>query len=83
MVIKLWLDDGMRGTLIFFDAISLARDPMYKPFGSNGQALADAGFLDGNGQLHRGIADILRASADGEGMDLAFVDPRQPEVALA
>jgi len=81
MYLNNWSQSGLGGMLIAYDAVAMARDSNYKPFGQNGEKLREAGFIDpasseAQPRLHRSIADILKCAAQGEGTALRFVDPR-------
>ena len=74
LTLRTWRE-GFPGVLIAYDAGMLARDPSYKPFGTNGKALQDAGFIDDGGRMHDSIANIVRCSMVGEGLDMKLVNP--------
>jgi hypothetical protein len=70
------MDKGL--AIPLYEAVQLARDPSHTLFGRSGDILADLGWIDPFAQgvqLHKGVAEILRNMASGDGLDLSFVDP--------
>ncbi|TGB05593.1 hypothetical protein [Streptomyces sp. MZ04] len=68
-------EGGLNGMLAFADVVALARDDSFVlPHTSQARALG-AGLVDENGRMERGIAEVVRASAAGEGYGVQVLDP--------
>ncbi|MFH8350578.1 hypothetical protein [Streptomyces sp. NPDC018045] len=68
-------EGGLNGMLAFADAVALSRDDAFVlPHTSQDRAL-EAGLVDENRHMERGIAEVVRASAAGEGYDVQVLDP--------
>lgn len=66
---------GMNGVLAFADVVALARDDAFVlPYTSRIRAFGE-GLIDENGRLERSTAEIVRASAAGEGYAVQVLDP--------
>jgi hypothetical protein len=63
--------------IAFYDMVLLCRDETYKPFGINGQVLADAGLLQQDGSVHGSIKNIILSGAVDMpgGVDIGWGDP--------
>lgn len=59
--------------LAMFDAVSMARDSSYQPFGDNGQVLRDAAMLDCTGKMHSSVREVLCALFEGELMGMRLL----------
>ncbi len=76
LVLQGWLNSPLPGPLLVYDVAMMARSPGYKPFGRNGLAISEAGFMDGDsGKLHRSIAEIIACAVVGDGMSMQIVNP--------
>lgn len=62
-----------RQPLAMFDAVSIARDPNYKPFGNNGQVLRDAALLEDSGTMSRTVREILCAFFEGDLLEMRLL----------
>ncbi|MFJ5635094.1 hypothetical protein ACIQF5_20955 [Streptomyces goshikiensis] len=68
-------EGGLNGMLAFADVVALARDDTFVlPHTSQGRAF-QAGLVDEDGRMEPGIAEVVRASAAGEGYDTRAIDP--------
>jgi hypothetical protein len=78
LVLRGWMGSPFPGPLLAYDVAMMARDPGYKPFGKNGAAIREAGFIDDmSGRLHRSIADIVSCAFKGDGLEMVLVNPVQ------
>ena len=66
-----------KNTLAMFDAVSMARDSSYQPFGNNGAVLQDASFLDCSGKMHGSIREILCAFFEGDMLEMRMLGPKE------
>jgi hypothetical protein len=58
-----------------YEAVMMAREPGYVPFGNTGETLKRFDFIDNFPKLHRTVRDVILAATEGDGMDLRLVSP--------
>ncbi|WP_372412817.1 hypothetical protein [Streptomyces luteireticuli] len=76
-------EGGLNGMLAFADLVALSRDDAFiLPHTSRTRAFQE-GLVDENGRMDRGIAEVVRASAEGEGYDVRVLDPVTGQSAVA
>ncbi|MEV7157250.1 hypothetical protein AB0N77_21925 [Streptomyces misionensis] len=76
-------EGGLNGMLAFADVVALARDDAFSlPYTSQTRAF-QAGLVDENGRMERGIAEVVRASAEGEGYNVRVLDPVSGQSAVS
>lgn len=69
------LGGGVNGVLAFADVVALARDDAFVlPYSSRARAFGE-GLVDESGHMERGTAEVVRASAAGEGYAVQALDP--------
>lgn len=65
--------------LCFWDAVMIARDPNYQPFGTNGHKLVGWGILDNDEKtMHAAIREVILAAVEGDGLEMKLVNPVRP-----
>lgn len=76
LVLRGWMDSPLPGPLLAYDVAMMSRDPSYKPFGKNGDAIREAGFIDtSSGRLHSSIAEIVSCAVVGDGLAMKVISP--------
>ena len=70
------LRDGVAGAMMFYDIVTLARDPQYRVFPENLRNLKAHGLLDRNGRIHTDVREVILASVVGDGLDMKLRNPR-------
>ncbi len=59
----------------FYDIVMMARDKNYKPFGKNGEVLAQLVLINKDNSMHDSIKNIILASVEGDMMEMKLVNP--------
>jgi len=62
-------------TIALYEAVMMAREPGYVPFGNTGDVLRQYDFIGNYPRLHKTVRDILLAAAEGDGAELHLVSP--------
>ena len=79
MVIRGLFDNGK--FMIFYELVETCRDRDHKLFGESGKQLEELRLIslieDGKAHVHESIRNIVLSCAEGEGMGLSIVDPRE------
>lgn len=58
-----------------YEAVMMARQPGYLPFGNTGDVLRQYDFIDNYPHLHRTVRDILLAAVDGKAGEMHLISP--------
>lgn len=64
--------------MAFHDAVMIARDPKYRPFGNLGKTLAGARILQDDGAMHASIRNVLLSAVTGDGLAMVLGSPGAP-----
>ena len=60
---------------VFYDVVMMARDKNYKPFGKNGEVLAQLALINKDNSMHDSTKNIILASVEGDMMEMKLVNP--------
>jgi hypothetical protein len=63
--------------ILFYEAVTLARNPSHRLFGNAGEKLTAFGILE-NGRMHDATREIIVASVEGEGVGMRLRSPVAP-----
>jgi hypothetical protein len=66
------LEDGE--PILFYEAVTLARNPAHRLFGNAGEKLEARGILQ-DGRMHEATREIIVASVEGEGLGMKMRSP--------
>ena len=58
-----------------YELVELCRDPTHRLFGNTGDVLRERGLLEGDGQPHQAVKEIVLASVAGKDASLTFANP--------
>lgn len=61
--------------IAFYEAVMMARQPGYVPFGNTAAALHRLDFIDIYPNLHDTIRDVILASVEGDALSLHMISP--------
>jgi hypothetical protein len=61
--------------IALYEAVMMAREPGYEPFGNTGQTLRKYDFIDIYPRLHKTVRDVILAATEGEAGGLHLVSP--------
>jgi hypothetical protein len=64
---------------VAYDLVMIARDPDYKPFGTNGDALQQWSLIGPGNDMHESIRNIVLDCTEGEGLEMRFRSRRAKE----
>lgn len=75
--LKSLASDGIAGYTKLYDLREVCRDGSYwnRVSSTNRNALQTLSLVDSHGQVHDSIRNIVLSSVDGEGADMALVNP--------
>ena len=58
--------------IVFYELVMKARDPNHKFFGCSGDNLKAVSLVQGNGQIHDSIRNIVLSAVKGEGLQMTL-----------
>jgi hypothetical protein len=68
-------EKGVQGATALYDLVMKCRDDSYQFFGNNQQYLENLDLVESSGTIHQSIKNIVLSAVDGEGMNMAIVNP--------
>ena len=60
---------------IFYDLVTLCRNPTYQPSGHAKEELEALGFVNSDGSVDERIRNIVLSTAEGDNSDMTFSSP--------
>jgi len=73
MTLSLMLE--LSESILFYEAVMIAKDHNHDPWGDSKDKLKVYGLLESDGRMHDSVRNIILASVEGEWLDMRLVNP--------